>query len=197
MKRSRLFLGLVGAAVFLLGVAIVVAPSTAGVLPVDAAVELFGGPYVFVAAFGVAAFVVVLAVMLARAIDGLDESTPPDPEDVYRVPQPGHRFDTFVEGGGSVGRRVFGSRHEGVRQRIQQTAIATLVRAEGLTRSEAETAVSRGTWTDDEVAAAFLAKRRTPSATERLVAAIRGQSAFQQGARRAALEIARVEEGGR
>lgn len=195
MKRSRLALGLVGTAVFVLGLAIVATPSTASALPVDPVVELLGGPYVFVALFGVVAFAVVLGVMLARAIAGLDESTPPDPEDIYQVPQPGHRFDRFVEGGGSVGRRVFGSRHEGVRRRIQQTALATLVRAEGLTRSEAETAIARGTWTDDPVAAAFLSERRTPSVTERLVSAIRGQSTFQQGARRAALEIARVDEG--
>lgn len=197
MKRSRLLLGVVGAGVFLFGVAIVVEPSTAAALPVDAAVELLGGPYVFVAAFGVVAFTVVVGVMLARAIDGLDESTPPDPEDVYRVPQPGHRFDAFVDGGGSVGRRLFGSRHEAVSRRVQQAAIATLIRTEGLSRSEAETAIEQGTWTDDSVAAAFLSERRRPSLGQRLVAAVRGESAFQQGARRAALAVARYDEGER
>lgn len=197
MKRSRFALGVIGIAVFLFGVGTVLAPSTAGALPVDAVIELLGSPYVFVAAFGVVAFVVVVGVMLARAIGGLDESSPPDPEDIYSVPRPGHQFDEFVDGGGSLGRRLFGSRHEDVRQRVEQTALTTLVRAGGLSRNEAETALARGTWTDDPVAAAFLSERQRPSLGQRLVAAVRGESPVQQGARRAALAIAHYDEGSR
>lgn len=197
MRRSRLLLGLVGTAVFGLGVATVVAPSTAESLPVEALVAALGSPYVFVAAFGVFAFVVVFGVLLARAIDGLDESTPPDPEDIYQVPQPGHQFDEFVEGSDGIAQRVFGSRQEAVRRRVEQTALATLMRTEGMSRSEAQTAIARGTWTDDPQAAAFLSEHRTPSVGQRLVAAVRGRSSFQQGARRAAFELARYDEGSR
>lgn len=194
MRRSRALLGLVGGAVFLLGVAITLSPSTADAVPLDGAVEALGGPYVFVAAFAVAAVVVLLAVLLARAIEGIDESTPPDPEEVYRVPSPGQGFDEFVDGGVNLRARLFGDRHERVRDRLYRTAVATLVRAEGMSRAEARESLERGTWTDDEAAAAFFADRRTSRARGRLAAVVRGGSTFQHGARRAAEAIARQEE---
>lgn len=195
MNRTRRWLAVAGTAVFLLALVVVVSPGTAGLLAFDAVVDAIGGPYAFVAAFGVIAFVVLVSVMIARAVEGLDESTPPDPEDVYRVPQPGHRFDAFVEGRGSLTRRLFGSDRETARARLQQTALATLMRVEGLSREEAKRTIERGTWTDDRVAAAFLSGRRQPSLGERLLAAARGESPVQHGARRAADALARYDEG--
>lgn len=197
MNRGRVFLGIVGLGVFLLGVATVVAPSTAAAVPIEGVVELLGGPYVFVAAFGVVAFVVVVGVMGARAIDGLDEATPPDPEDVYQVPVPGHEFDAFVDSGGGVTARILGNRHERARNRVRRTALSTLIRTGGMSRDEAEAAIREGTWTDDPVAASFLSTRHRPGLGQRLAAAVRGESSTQRGARRAALAVARYDEGPR
>jgi hypothetical protein len=187
---SRLLLGVVGLAAFLLGALVVVSPSTAGLVPVGGVVEALGGPWVFAAVFAVLALVPLVTVMVARGLRGIDESTPPDPEDVYGVPAPGAAFDEFVEGRGSVRERLFGDRHARLRERLRETALATLMRTEGMSRSEARTAIEQGTWTDDPVAAAFLSDRQTPGARARLLAVVRGESSFQHGARRTAAAIA-------
>lgn len=197
MKRSRRLLALAGGVVFLLGVWITLAPSIAGALPVSGAIEALGGPYVFVAVFGVAALVVVLAVLLARAIEGIDESTPPDPEEVYQVPRPGQPFDEYVDGRMNVRAQLFGNRHERIRDRLYRTAVATLVRVGGMSREEARESLERGTWTDDPTAAAFLSDSQNPGVGQRLAGAVRGESPFQHGARRAAEAIVRYEEGTR
>lgn len=197
MNRWRKLFAVLGAGVFVVGLLTVVSPSLAGAIPIDGLVAFLGGPYVLLAALGVVAFVVAVSVMVARSIEGIDESTPPDPEDVYRVPHPGHRFDEFVDGGVRLRLHLFGDRPERARMRLQQTAVATLMRTDGLNRSEAREAIATGAWTDDELAASFLSGRRAPDAGERLVAALRGESAFQHGARRAAEALARYDEGRR
>lgn len=194
MRRTRVLLGAVGVVAFLLGAMTVLAPGVAAIIPVDGLVAALGGPWVFVATFGVVAVAVVVAVLLARGVEGIDESTPPDPEEVYEVPHPGAGLDAFLEGGVGLRERIFGNRHERVRNRLGTAALTTLQRT-GLSRDEARQALASGTWTDDDAAAAFLATGRVPSTRERLVAAVRGESAFQYGARRAADEIARLEGG--
>ena len=196
MNRNRVVLGAVGVVAFLLGTLTVLAPGTAALLPVDGLVAALGGPWVFVATFAVVAVAVVVAVLLARGFGGIDESTPPDPDDVYEVPHPGAEFDAFVDGRVAFRERLLGNTHERIRERLGMTALSTLQRA-GLSRDEARQALASGTWTDDDAAAAFLSSRRTPSLRERLVAAVRGESAFQYGARRAAEELARLEGGER
>lgn len=193
MKRSRTLLVLVGGAVFALGALILLSPGLASAVPVGGLVEALGGPWVFVASFGVLGLVVVITVLLARGIQGIDESTPPDPERVYRVPSPGQSFDEFVGTGVSIRERLFGDRHEQIRQRVRQTALSTLMRTEGMSRQEAKTAIRKGTWTDDSVAASFLSRRQTPGTGERIAAALGSESSFQRGARRAAQAIARHE----
>lgn len=197
MNRWRKLYAVVGAGVFLLGLLTVLSPSVAGAIPIDGLVAFLGGPYILLATVGVIAFVVAVSVLVARSIEGIDESTPPDPEDVYRVPHPGHDFDEFVDGGLRLRLSLFRDRHARVRARLQRTAMATLMRADGLDRTEAREAVATGAWTDDDLAASFLSERHTPDVGERLVAAVRGESPFQHGARRAAEALARYDDGGR
>lgn len=196
MNRWRKAFAVVGVAVFLLGLLIVLSPSLGAAIPLEGLVSFLGGPYVFVAAIGVVSFVIAAGVVIARSVEGIDESTPPDPEDVYAVPRPGHRFDEFVDGEGSLRVRLFGDRHERARARLHRTALATLMRVAGLSHEEAREAIARGSWTDDQVAAAFLSDHRTPSVGQRLVAAVRGESTFQHGARRAAEAVDRLDGGG-
>lgn len=197
MRRTRTLLGFLGIVAFVLGTYTVFNPAFAAAIPVQGVAEAIGGPWVFVASFGVLAVAVVVAVLLARGIEGIDESRPPDPEDVYRVPHPGQEFDDFVADGVGVRERLFGDRHQRTRQRVTAAALTTLERTQGLSRDEARDAVARGTWTDDAVAASFLSSRRTPGLSDRLVAVFRGESAFQYGARRAAEAVARLHGGDR
>jgi hypothetical protein len=191
MSRSRRLLAAVGIVAFLLAVVGVFTPDSLGGLTrsLDSLVDRLGGPWVFVAAFGVLALAAGLAAQAGRAVGGLDEATPPDPEGVHEVPRPGHRLDAFIEGETSLPERVFGDRHERVRERLRAAALATLRRS-GLTREEALEALERGSWTDDPVAAAFLSETRTPGLGERVAGLVRGESAFQRGARRAAEAVA-------
>jgi hypothetical protein len=197
MSRARTLLGTLGLVVFVVGVFTVFNPAFAAAIPVQGVAESIGGPWVFVAAFGVLAVAVVVAVLLARGVEGIDESRPPDPEDVYRVPHPGQEFDDFVEDGVGVRERLFGDRHQRTRERVATAALTTLERTRGLSRDEARDAIARGTWTDDAAAASFLSSRRTPGLSERLVAVFRGESTFQHGARRAAQEVSRLHGGDR
>lgn len=197
MRRTRILLGFLGIVAFALGVFTVFNPGVAAAIPIEGVAEAIGGPWVFVASFGVLAVAVVVAVLLARGVEGINESRPPDPEDVYRVPHPGQEFDDFVDDGVGVRERLFGNRHQRTRQRVTAAALTTLERTQGLSRDEAQDAVARGTWTDDAAAASFLSSRRTPDLSQRLVAVFRGESTFQHGARRAAEEVAHLQGGDR
>ncbi|MFB6171111.1 MAG: hypothetical protein ABEJ23_01155 [Haloarculaceae archaeon] len=183
--RRRLLVGV--------GVLTVAASLVAGRLPVGAATSALGGSYLLVAAIGAGMLVVVALALVARGIGGIDQTTPPDPEGVADVPTPGTGFDEFVDGRVSLRERFTGDRHEQVRTRLTDAAVTTLMRTEGLSRDGAAERVERGTWTDDRAASAFLAEGTGPGLAARLAAALRGQSTFQHGARRAAVAIARRE----
>jgi hypothetical protein len=189
VRRVRVLLGLVGAAVFGLALVILVSPGSAGLVPVERALAVTDSEYVLVAAFGVLAMVVVGLALLARGIGGIDQTTPPDPEEVYAVPHPGADFDEFIGGRISLG-RLFGSEHDRIHGRLHESAAATIVRESNCTREEALRRLADGEWTDDRAAAAFLAEHRSPGVGSRALAAIRGESVFQRGARRTATAIA-------
>lgn len=188
MRRTRILgaVGLLGAA---LAALVVVDPEAVGDLGVAGIAEALGGPWVLVAVFGAVALVFLFVLQGARAVGGLDEATPPDPEGVHEVPHPGHGFDEFLAGGVSLRERLFGDRRERVRDRIREAALATLTRS-GMSREAAQEAIETGAWTDDPTAAAFLATDRTSGPGSRVGAFLRGESAFGHGARRAVDEIA-------
>lgn len=196
MNRLRGLLAAVGVVGVAVGLATFAAPGIADAVPVQAVVEVLGGPWVLAALFGAAALVVVLAVILMRGVGGIDQATPPAPEDVYEVPHPGNTFDEFLDGL-DVGQRLSGERHRDVRERLRKAACATLMRVEDLDKEEAVRRVDDGAWTDDDVAASFLATRETPGLGGRLVATLRGETRYRRGARRAALAVAAYDGGGR
>lgn len=197
MNRRRLVLGLVGAVAFVFGYVAMTVPGVASVVPLgpDAADADTG--YVLVAALGALAVLLVAAVFGARAVYGIDQADPPAPETPQQVPRPGQSFDEFVSGDVGLRERLVGDRYGEVERRLRRTAIETVMQERGVTREEARRAVHRGTWTDDEEAAGFLASARTPPLSTRLFAAVRGRSAFQRGARRTAEAIARQGGGDR
>lgn len=79
MRPARLGLAAVGIGLFLAGALTAVVPGAAVLVPVDPVLAALGSGYALIAAFGVAAVVVVLAVLAVRATVGLDQADPPLP----------------------------------------------------------------------------------------------------------------------
>lgn len=145
----RGFLLLVGLAVFAIGALAVFSPTVAAALPVEAMIAALGSDYVVVAAVGVVAVAFAALVLLVVAISGVDEADLPIVETVESAPHPGQAVDRSVDGEAGVpDARV---------ERLTEAAVRTLMRAEHCSRSTAERRVAEGTWTDDEIAADFLA----------------------------------------
>jgi hypothetical protein len=187
MNRIRQLLLAVGA--LLVGVTLLAltVPGVGDLFPVATAVEQLGGDYVFVAVFGGVAAVLLLAGLAWRGVNGLNQSTPPTPEDVQTVPLFGSDFDDVVDRRLAIRDRFFADRSERVRERVRAAAVEAEVAA-GRSRGDAERRVAEGTWTDDLEAAAFLSDDSGPSPpiAGRIRAAARGRAWYQRGARRAA-----------
>lgn len=188
-RRLRLVLGLVGGGVFTIGLLTIVAPRLGAALSLDPLVALLGNDFVLIASFGVLALLSLGAVLVSRGVTGLNQASPPAPEDVHRVPYYGEPFDDFVTSGGLSG-WVTDDRHEEVRTRLRQAAISTVMREASCTRTEARRRVDAGTWTNDAEIATFLTESGTPGLRARLEASLRGESPFQRAARTTAVEIA-------
>lgn len=186
-RRLRLLLVLIGGGAFAIGILTALEPAVA--VTIDPLVALFGNDFVLVAMFGLLAFLIVAAVLVARGVGGLNQASPPAPEDVHRVPYFGEPFDDFVMDAG-LRAWVGTERHEEVRTRLREAAITTVMREANCTRAEARTQVEAGTWTDNDEAATFLAEGGTPGLAARVAASLRGDSPFQRVARATAAEIA-------
>lgn len=192
MRRARLLLALAGSGLFALALAALIAGS--GVLgPLGGVATLFDTDYLLVAALGICAFVIVICVLLVRALAGINQTVPPAPETARSAPQPGAGFDDAVSGGIDLRTLLFGDRRELIRSRLRDAAVATVERKTATTGRAAETRVAEGTWTDDTVAAEFLADGHSPNGSDSLTAVIRGAAPYQHAARRAAREIARFD----
>lgn len=193
LSPVRLPLVVVGGVVLALGVGILVQPSLARFIPIEAALLVLGNEYVLVAAFGVVAILGGLAVLLGRGVAGIDQTTPPDPEEVHPVPRSGESFDEFVSAGW-LREWLLSDRHHRIRTRLRESAIDTVMRQDDCTREEARKRVDRGTWTEDAEVATFLADSGVPLQPAGALAALRGHSPYQRAARRTAEEIARYGE---
>lgn len=182
LRVVRAVLLLTGLAVFAVGMLAVFVPSVAGVLPVEAMIAALGSDYFVLAALGLAAVAIAVLVLLAIAVSGVDEADLPIVESVESAPHPGQAVDRSVddESGGQV--------PESRVNRLTEAAVQTLVRTEHCSRSTAERRVAEGTWTDDEVAADFLA-----ASDDGL---FRTAVSDQERVRRTAEEIERLEADG-
>lgn len=194
MGRVRIPLALLGGVVFALGMVTVVEPSTAQSIPVEPILEVLGNDYVLVAAFAAVAVLVLLVVVGARVVGGINQITPPDPEEVHPVPRFGQPFDEFVEDAG-IRAWLLTDRHRTVQTRLREAAIATVMRESACTRAEARKRVEQGAWTDNPEVASFLAETEDLGLATRVVAALRGESPFQRAARSTAAEIASYDAG--
>jgi len=167
-----------------LAVALALVPGPAGLVPVDAAVDLVGNDYFLLSLFGGVALAVLGWMVGRRASERVEQASPPAPETVPDAPRPGAQVDDLLgrwPGGLSDGER------EALRERLRTAAVYSEMGA-GASRTAARDRVETGEWTDDAVAARYLAGE-TPAVTERLRLALGGDSWTQHGARAAAAEL--------
>ena len=178
MRRRRLALGVAGIVALVAGVAL----GDAGGDIARAVVSALGNDYLLLVVLaGVAALVAVPAIVSGRSRN-LDQTEMPATERPAEAPGPGAGFDRAVERRFDLG-ALFGER-EDLRERLRTATVGALVRS-GVERSTATERVERGEWTDDAVAAAFLAGDSPPLAT-RLRAWLGGRHWEQAAARHTA-----------
>jgi hypothetical protein len=180
------------------GVAALVAALTldaGSVLPVDAALSLLGNDYYLVAAVGGVALALALAAFVSGRASNIDQTDLPAPERPTTAPAAGSEFDSqrrrwrlAVPVYGADGRRR-------LRARLRTAAVETVQRADACDRSTAEDRVDRGEWTDDAVAAAYLATDRRVPASVRLRSLLTGAPPAGYPARRTAEAVVDREAG--
>lgn len=189
MRAVRRLLTGLGLAVLCLALVTALVPTG---VPIAGAIEWFGSEYLLVGSVGAAALALVLLVLAAWLVRGVDRAEPPDPERIPTGPRPGAEFDRLVADGAGLRTRLFLQRQQ-VKECLRETAVRTLTRTSGCSRAEALRRVDDGAWTGDREAAAFLAGEDGPSVPRRgrAAAILRGEAWARRGARRAGTEIVR------
>lgn len=195
VRWGQLALGVVGLLVF--GAAFTVANELlAGVVgQLRAAVD---NDYLLIMVIGGVALVVATIVVLTSR-NSARSMQPPDVERPITAPDPGEPFDVELD------RRhhwvPFAGRQsrEAIRERLRNAAIVTLTAQRDVRTAAARTRVDDGSWTTDEVAAAFLGEggdRIRPTLWLRAI--IHGETPVGYRARRAmaAIEALHVGEEG-
>ena len=161
-------------------------PGVARLLPVEAVVSWLGNDYFLLGAFGGVALVVLSWMVTRRATGHVEQAAPPDPETVPDAPRPGERLDDLLA------RWPWGldaADRDYLRERLRAAAVYGEL-GEGRSRAAARERIASGAWTDDPVAARFLAADASgPTVAERLRLAMRGDAWTQHAARRAAREL--------
>jgi hypothetical protein len=196
-RRGRILVGGLGA------VGLVVAAAVATLFqsssdPAAALVDVVGNDYFLVAGVAVLSLAVVAVVVGLRGVDGIDQTTPPEPETVQHAVHPGAEFDRTVEQTSFVPFVGDTERRGAVRGRLRDAAVRSVMRTDDVSRERAVERVESGAWTDDDVAATFLSESDRTSLTGRLLGVLTAGSGYRRGARRASDEICRREgvEGG-
>lgn len=197
MNVARGALAAAGSVVLAAACLLVLEPGLVAAVPTDAAVAALGNDYLFVAAFGIAALVLVAAVLGGRAVSNVEQAMPPRPETVERAPRFGSDFDETIDGEVGLRARLFSDRRETVRERLRENAIRAELAAESCRRTEARRRIAAGDWIDDPDAAAFLGASVSPPVRSRLRAAADGETWFQRGARRTAEAVVAKAEAAR
>lgn len=194
MRAVRRSVGLLGIAALAVGVGTVVVPGLAARLDVGTVVE---NDYLFVVPLGIAGALVVLGALASRTIRGVDQASPPDPERVPTADTPGAEFDRLV-GGGLLAAPAALRRRETLHDRLREAALRTVMRAEQCSRADARRQIDAGSWTDDPVAAAFLAEGPdggVVTAREAAETLLTAELPVQRRARRTAVVIDRAGRG--
>jgi hypothetical protein len=166
----RLTAGLLGVALTLFGVASLFVPALLGPVPgQQTTVDSASNPATFVSLAAVAAVVATLVVRAATAGTGEPSGSPatrftddPPASTTDQTRVAAEQLDVELEQAVRRG----GDQLAAVRSRLRSTAVDVYAGQTGLPRDRAERAVERGEWTDDDVAARFLADERRLSLSQ-------------------------------
>lgn len=194
MRALHRSVGVLGIAALALAVGTVLVPGLAARLDVGAVV---GNDYLFVAPLGLAGALAVLGAITSRAIRGVDQASPPDPEGVPTADAPGAEFDRLV-GGGLLAAPAALRRREALHARLREAALRTVMRVEQCSRADARRRIDAGSWTDDPVAATFLSEGPDGgllTATEAVETLLDAELPVQRRARRTAVAIDSADRG--
>lgn len=148
----RTAVGTLGLAGALLALGLVLAPSSLrSIRPIALTIAALSTESPRALLIGIGILAGLGSIVLARAASGArhraDEPlVERPPEDVHsETPsRPGSEFDRLIDDRSTV------------RETLRTTAVEILVQQARMDRADARTAVERGTWTDDRVAASFL-----------------------------------------
>lgn len=148
MNVRTLLVGLGAAGVGLAGV-LVVRPDLAAGLRL---------PRLAVVIVGAVALVEGLRAVESRRNAAFEQAAPADVEGGVETPTPGDDVDELLGAAARAPRPVDEDR---LRRRLRAAAIAAVASRDGISRSAAAKRVDDGTWTDDPVAAGYLAEPET------------------------------------
>lgn len=148
--------------------------------------------YLFVTFVGIIAGAAGIYLLNRRREAPRELATFDDPERRYQATVPGTDLDGRIE---TVAMEsMIHTAQPQMRDRIRDAAIRALVVHEGYDRSAARNAIEEGTWTDDPVAASFLARSQQYPPQIRLKALLGGVDISAVGAERSIEAIAAVIE---
>lgn len=172
-------LGIVGLAVALASPA-ALEPLTRAV---ETAVEIVGHDWIIVAALGVVAVLVAGTLLISGRGAKMHQTEMPTVERPVPVAAAGAPFDDVVGGWRFILPLVGRSTRDDVRERLRSAAVRSVAADEGIARAAARERVDDGRWTDDRIAAEFLAGTRT-GLGEWLVGLANGETGPEYRARR-------------
>lgn len=147
----------------------------------------------FVFVLGMLAAVLAVADVRTLAGSEVDQADPGDVEAGVEHPRPGAEVDDLLAAAARGYDRSTQDRRDEVEERVREAAVDVLARREDATRSDVETMLAEGSWTDDPYAAAFLGAIEVDDLPlrERIVNALRPEARF---ARRATAAIDAIAE---
>lgn len=145
-----------GVLVFIVGVLSIRVSDAERLVPIEPAVATVGSDYTLLAVVGLVAVGLATLVVVATYSRGTAESMPPPVESVPTAPAPGRRLDVET----NRLRRVWSRSKSNLshRDRLKRAAVGATARAVGCSEAVARQRVADGTWTENEVAAWWLAE---------------------------------------
>lgn len=154
MSGLRSFFASMGIALAGIGLMIVIAPETAGVLTL---------PRIAVVGLGLFAVVEAARALQIRRRSEIEAAEPPETEEREETDWPGDSFDQRVAAlSRNRGRSWAGGEHERLRRRLRSAAVEAAGHRWRLPATEARAKVEAGEWTEDPAAAWFLGGPEVP-----------------------------------
>lgn len=191
-QTHRLGIAFVGLAALVVAVMFSSTPLVADLL--DVVLALLGNDYFLAVALG-AVTVLMALVVYGLGHGSLHQATMPDAERPVTGPPAGSAFDAEIDTWRFDVPYLGRHRREAARDRLRTAAISATVAARNSRRSAAVDAVDTGQWTEDDVAAAYLASSGRGSTAADWVSALRhGTGAETFRVRRTIEAIASVDD---